>query len=412
MWPIIYAFDPGAQGEIPVKLYEAVAEKYGYIIAGSNNSQNFNPRAQSMGSRAMIQDTLERFAIDQNRVYLTGFSGGARVATAIAVNCVGRCRVAGVVASGATYPADVTPSAKDSFLYFVGLGDTDFNYPEVVKLQLARDRFGLPFRMRLFPGPHQWSPADVFEQAIAWFQLHAIQEHRIPGDDTFLQDQFTHAVDEYKSAHEAHDALREFFALRSLIDFKGLKEISEYEHRLQELKASAELKKAFDSERKQAEEQRDLEDDVAKAVAQFAEPDVPPDQRMQIKSTILSGLTTLKDKGHRAKDETQPKVHQRAFNALFAMIVEEGQKRQAVSKFGDALPYYEIVEEAAPERAWPHLLAAETHLEMGNKKRAIQAIERAVATGRIDAGVLQADRDLAPLFDDPEFKKIVERLKN
>jgi hypothetical protein len=37
-WPIIYAFDPGAQGEIPVRMYKDVAEKYGYIIAASNDS--------------------------------------------------------------------------------------------------------------------------------------------------------------------------------------------------------------------------------------------------------------------------------------------------------------------------------------------------------------------------------------
>src|SRR5690349_11524364 len=46
-WPIIYAFDPGAQGATPVRLYKDVAEKFGYIIAGSNDSENFNPRAQA-----------------------------------------------------------------------------------------------------------------------------------------------------------------------------------------------------------------------------------------------------------------------------------------------------------------------------------------------------------------------------
>ncbi len=40
-WPILYAFDPGARGRIPVTLYKDAAEKHGYIVAGSNNSQNF-----------------------------------------------------------------------------------------------------------------------------------------------------------------------------------------------------------------------------------------------------------------------------------------------------------------------------------------------------------------------------------
>ena len=39
-WPIVYAFDPGARGNVPVERYQAAAAKYGYIVAGSNNSRN------------------------------------------------------------------------------------------------------------------------------------------------------------------------------------------------------------------------------------------------------------------------------------------------------------------------------------------------------------------------------------
>src|SRR5690349_15033911 len=39
-WPIIYAFDPFARGTVPVELYKRAAEKYGYIVAGSNNAKN------------------------------------------------------------------------------------------------------------------------------------------------------------------------------------------------------------------------------------------------------------------------------------------------------------------------------------------------------------------------------------
>ena len=38
-WPIIYCFDPGARGPVPVRLFRA-AEKYGYILVCSNNSHN------------------------------------------------------------------------------------------------------------------------------------------------------------------------------------------------------------------------------------------------------------------------------------------------------------------------------------------------------------------------------------
>lgn len=47
-WPIVYFFDPGGRGARPLELYKDIAETYGFIFAGSNNSQNFgstNPPA-------------------------------------------------------------------------------------------------------------------------------------------------------------------------------------------------------------------------------------------------------------------------------------------------------------------------------------------------------------------------------
>ena len=39
-WPIIYFFDPHGVGNLPLILYKDLAEKYGFIIAGTYNSKN------------------------------------------------------------------------------------------------------------------------------------------------------------------------------------------------------------------------------------------------------------------------------------------------------------------------------------------------------------------------------------
>jgi len=39
-WPVIYAFDPAGQGALAVELFAPAAERFGYIVAGSNNSEN------------------------------------------------------------------------------------------------------------------------------------------------------------------------------------------------------------------------------------------------------------------------------------------------------------------------------------------------------------------------------------
>src|SRR5580658_10555186 len=42
-WSLILAFDPRARGRTAVEQFQAAAEKYGYIVAGSNISRNGPP---------------------------------------------------------------------------------------------------------------------------------------------------------------------------------------------------------------------------------------------------------------------------------------------------------------------------------------------------------------------------------
>ena len=64
-WPILLAFDPFGRGDAPVKLFQAGAEKYGFILVGSNNSRNFSDPSNSI--RLMWNDVIHRFAIDPRR---------------------------------------------------------------------------------------------------------------------------------------------------------------------------------------------------------------------------------------------------------------------------------------------------------------------------------------------------------
>ena len=48
-WPVIFAFDPGGRGQNRVDRYQAAAEQYGFIVAGSNNSRNGWPAGKAIG---------------------------------------------------------------------------------------------------------------------------------------------------------------------------------------------------------------------------------------------------------------------------------------------------------------------------------------------------------------------------
>ena len=103
-WPVIFVFDPGARGKLAVSGFVLAAEKLGYIIVCSNNSRNQLPASElSKVIHYMFMDVEERFSIDKNRIYTSGFSGGSRVAAMVALQ---NNSISGVIACGAGFPAE------------------------------------------------------------------------------------------------------------------------------------------------------------------------------------------------------------------------------------------------------------------------------------------------------------------
>src|SRR6185503_18066165 len=111
---VLMGFHPGARGRAIVETYQAAAEQYGYMVAGSNNSRNGSWEVSIAAVRAMSGDLARRFSIDASRVYLTGHSGGARVALEVARTSG---VIAGVIASSAGF-ADSRPRASVPFAVF------------------------------------------------------------------------------------------------------------------------------------------------------------------------------------------------------------------------------------------------------------------------------------------------------
>jgi hypothetical protein len=79
-WPVLFAMDPRGRARIPLDLFQEAAERHGYIIVSSYNTASDtdgDPNTPAM--RAMLADTPQLFFADGERIYLTGFSGTARV---------------------------------------------------------------------------------------------------------------------------------------------------------------------------------------------------------------------------------------------------------------------------------------------------------------------------------------------
>jgi dienelactone hydrolase len=239
-WNLLMAFHPAARGRAMVEKYQAAAEQYGYIVAGSNTSRNGSWAVSGASVKAMSMDLGQRFAIDASRLYLTGMSGGARVALMVALGNKG---IAGVIASSAGYP-DSKPRASVPFPLYGTAGTEDFNYIEM--RQLDR-KLTSPHHLAVFDGGHTLPPDAVALDAIEWMELQAMKSALRPKDDALVERLFEKRQRLVAAAQSPAATVHLLDAL--VDDFKGLRDVSAETARARELSSQAEIKKAIARER-------------------------------------------------------------------------------------------------------------------------------------------------------------------
>jgi len=182
--PVIYFFDPHGNGALPLKKYKSLADAYGFILVGSNNSRNGNdwPTTENIW-RHLFDDTKSRLKIDMNRIYTCGFSGGAKVASYVALKYPG---VKGVIANGAGLP-DGVPAGNFSFSFTAIAGEGDMNMTDLVSIDRDLDNSRTRHRIILFDGKHEWAPESSMSMALAGLQLDAMRGGLIPHSDAFIK---------------------------------------------------------------------------------------------------------------------------------------------------------------------------------------------------------------------------------
>ncbi len=204
-----------------MKRYQEAAEKFGYIVAGSNNSRNGPAEPEHAAAQAVEADVRARFSIDPKRIYLAGQSGGARLALDLAIEAKGR--FAGVIASSAGLPPSMGVDVELPFVVFGTAGTEDFNYLELTRL----DRnVATPHRVRIFRGGHTWLPSELAMEALEWMEVQAMRTGTRPRDGAMIDRMFAARTKELADAPGKAQAY--YVNLWIATEFEGLKDVSAY----------------------------------------------------------------------------------------------------------------------------------------------------------------------------------------
>jgi hypothetical protein len=412
-WPILYAFDPGARGRIPVEMFREAAEKYNYIVVGSNDARNgpWEPVLQAMNS--LCKDTDQRFNLDKKRIYVTGFSGGSRAASIFsrftALPAAGIIGCAAGIANAIIKPEEVRPA-----FYLGVVGITDFNYREMLILQDQLELKNIPNRFLVHDGGHDWPASDVCLRALGWMEIIGMKRRIRPVDENLISEIFE---------MEKADALKlesEGDSIQALAVYEELKEtfsewldVSSIGDKIGQLKESRKYKKEI----KQANEIKEEESSFLRKFYQFySHLEKKPLPLNDLDRYILSlNLDELIKKASKGKPGKEKAMAVRLLQGLEFETSGRGWTQFQADEFEKAIYFYEIAAKAGKEdslrKRYIYYNLACAYARTKNRKRALDNLDLAVKHGFNDIDYLEQDEDLDFIRESKEFQKIILALK-
>ncbi len=224
--PILYVFDPRKRALPALELFRAAAERLGFVIASSHDTESDTEAKPSLlAIRAMWEDTHARLSLAPRRAYAAGMSGGARMACILGAAAPGE--LSGVFLAAAGFPDPQKLPRPVGFNVFATVGTLDFNYYEMRRLERDLAASGARQRVVYFEGRHGWPAAELAAQGLEWLELQAMRQGLRPQEPALIQASLARArtaADADELAGNAVEAHTAYAAIAT--DFEGLADVA------------------------------------------------------------------------------------------------------------------------------------------------------------------------------------------
>jgi hypothetical protein len=392
-WPIIYFFDAHAKGKVPIHLYKDWAEKYGYIIAGSNYSQNGMPLEIIQNHITLFRDdTSQKLSIDNQRVYTAGFSGGAKVASSVAIFDGG---VRGVIGCGAGFPALDKPITRR--FHFIGfVGNEDFNMASMKFLDESLQQSGFRHQLVIFDGRHEWPAKEWMQQAFWWLQVNEMKDHVIPQNDTLLGEIVQSSDDQIATLQNQKKMFEIYMAYQHMIDYvNGLADVSHYIKQLDSLANSALIRRLLKEKNEIQALEEDLQQNYVQALTSKNE------------AWWISEVRRLNQAAKDSGNVEAMLMHRRLINFLSLIAYSNSTGALNANEYVSARTFLKIYALVDPKNPEHRYLSACMYMKLNQADKALSGLKEAVALGFDDLKRLQNDETFLPLREKREYSELL-----
>jgi len=399
-WPVLLVLDPRGRSVPAAELFLEPARELGWIVVSSNDTRSdagMDPNRRAIN--ALWPEIHQRYAIDEKRIYLAGFSGTIGVAFMVGGETGA---VTGIIADGGRFIEEVY--AGNRAAVFAAAGNADFNYQgmRAVHARLLED--GVPSRFESFPGGHEWMPPEVARHALEWMELQAMRRGLRERDDglvdRLLATELAGAA-ALESEGRGLEAARRYRAVAA--DFEGLRDVAAAKARWATLEADPEVARAAALDARWTEREQRQRERINAALVRFlaTEPAPPPE-------TLAAELEVAQLERQAAGDGIEAATARRVLAHLVVNLrFYLPQELLAAHRPGHAASALGVACRIEPDNPvlWYNRACALSLA--GRRSAALDALERALEAGFADAGLMRSDTDLEAVRDSDRFRALM-----
>ncbi len=400
---MLLVFDPRGRSLLAAELFREAAEDFGWIIVSSDNTRSDGPWEPNLKAiQALWPEIHTRIPIDFSRVYAAGFSGGVAVATLLA-RTTGE--IAGIIGTGGRKFENQFENNELPFFGFAG--DTDFNFLQMHLLDEFLAENGNPHRLVIFDGTHTWMPDYLAYEAVAWMELLAMKTGTRDRDSEMIDSLFTTDLDRAEVLSDDGDLLAAGRRLREMErTYRGLHDIADAKTAADRLEASDEYRKQRKQFRKDWDYRNTCLDRRNSVLTGLRNADLPPPTRQLAGNLRLRELQKAVD-----KPEGEGKAAQWCLNAMYSALSFYLPKDELPKeRYAQVAASYELANMIRDDNAVVWYNLACVRAQLGQKKEAVEALERALENGFNRWELIQTDSDLDPLRKRDDFTQLMAQL--
>ena len=165
---LLVIVDAHGAGKFALKKFKSTADKYSMILVASNTVKNgFAGSDQAL--QTLIEDVRQKYPVGKT-LFLTGFSGGARMALSYALGH----SIDGLILCGALAGREQLAALSCPVISISGMDD--FNFPETAQYLFQEERTPPNLKIELTHASHSWPDSLMLLNAVGFLQLSASKD--------------------------------------------------------------------------------------------------------------------------------------------------------------------------------------------------------------------------------------------